>query len=99
MADPEVDHGLVLNSQGEVDIIRSPFFDPGFGAEATVKEYVDRILPHLAEFIDEQKFLEEWKITRRLPVSPPPATNLSTKVLGAIFLVVISFFIGLVFLR
>ncbi|PKU61991.1 hypothetical protein MA16_Dca026056 [Dendrobium catenatum] len=86
MANPEINHGFVFNSQGEIDVIQSPFFDLGFGFNNTVEEYVDRILLHLADVVDEQRPTKEWKITGRLPASPPPATFPTTKLLDSFFL-------------
>ncbi|KAL0909146.1 hypothetical protein M5K25_023678 [Dendrobium thyrsiflorum] len=74
MADPEVDHGFLYDSQGRVDILLSPFFDPNWEIEDTVDDYVDRILYQLTETIDEQRPAEQRKIVGR-PLAPSPPAN------------------------
>ncbi|PKU77951.1 hypothetical protein MA16_Dca011571 [Dendrobium catenatum] len=99
MADPEVDHGLAYNALEEIDILRSPFYEPDWEYDESVEDYVNRILYCLAETIDLQKPKTRWLIISHPSPPPPPVTSLSTKVLGAIFIVVISFLIWFVFLR
>ncbi|PKU86550.1 hypothetical protein MA16_Dca019996 [Dendrobium catenatum] len=95
MADPEVDHGFVFDEQGRTDILGSPFFDVFFGNDETVEGYIDRIFYQLTVSIKEHLQPGRWIIIGH----PPPTTSPSTKVLGAVFLVVISFFVWFVFLR
>ncbi|PKU80362.1 hypothetical protein MA16_Dca005893 [Dendrobium catenatum] len=54
MADLAVDHGLFYDINGDIHVLRSPFFDVGFGFDNTVEEYLDRILPTLVDAIDDQ---------------------------------------------
>ncbi|PKU62334.1 hypothetical protein MA16_Dca021915 [Dendrobium catenatum] len=96
MANPDVDHGFAYNAQGEIDILYSPFYEPDWEYDESVKRYINRILYCLAGTIDLQKPKTPWLISHP-PLPPPPATSPSTKVFGIIFLVVISFLIGLVF--
>ncbi|KAL0904011.1 hypothetical protein M5K25_026080 [Dendrobium thyrsiflorum] len=42
MANPELEHGFVYNDQGQVDLIKSPFFDVNLEINHTVEEYVSR---------------------------------------------------------
>ncbi|KAL0916413.1 hypothetical protein M5K25_013921 [Dendrobium thyrsiflorum] len=72
MADPEVDNGFMYDSQGRVDILLSPFFDPNGEIEDTVDDYVDRILFQLTETIDEQRPAGQWRIVGRPLASSPP---------------------------
>ncbi|PKU64537.1 hypothetical protein MA16_Dca022701 [Dendrobium catenatum] len=94
MADPEVDHGFVFDDQGRTDILGSPFFDVFLGNDKTVEGYIDRILYQLTLSIEEHLPPGRWII-----IGHPPPPPLSTKVLGAVFLVVISFFVWFIFLR
>ncbi|PKU68100.1 hypothetical protein MA16_Dca027757 [Dendrobium catenatum] len=98
MADPEVDHGFAYNDRGEIDIHLSPFYDPNWEYDETVERYVKRILYCLAKMIDLQKTKTPWLLVGRTTPSSV-ATSPSTKTFGAIFLVVIFFFIGLAFRR
>ncbi|PKU83398.1 hypothetical protein MA16_Dca016507 [Dendrobium catenatum] len=88
MADPEVDHGLAYNALGEIDILRSPFYEPDWEYDESVEDYVNRILYCLSKTIDLQKPKTPWLIIGHLPPPPPPATSPSTNVFSAIFLVV-----------
>ncbi|PKU70003.1 hypothetical protein MA16_Dca022134 [Dendrobium catenatum] len=72
MADPELDSGLVLDDEGYIHPIRSPFFDVGFGFDETVENYLNRILPTLIDIIDERFEDYEWTIESTPPVFPPP---------------------------
>ncbi|PKU72036.1 hypothetical protein MA16_Dca007400 [Dendrobium catenatum] len=90
MADPEVDHKFIYNSQEKVDIIQSPFFDPGFGSEGTVEEYMERILYSLTDVIEEQQTTGSWKIAGRPPVSPTPTNSLLIKIASILCLAVAS---------
>ncbi|PKU66064.1 hypothetical protein MA16_Dca017385 [Dendrobium catenatum] len=99
MADPVVDHGFAYNDRGEIDIFLSPFYDPDWEYNETVKRYVKRILYCLAETIDLQKPKMPWLLIGRSTPSSSVTTSPSTKTFGAIFLVVLSFFIGLAFHR
>ncbi|KAL0906515.1 hypothetical protein M5K25_025013 [Dendrobium thyrsiflorum] len=62
MADPELDHSFVYNDQGQVDILKSPFFDINLEIDRTVEEYVDRIVFSFAAAIDEQLSPIQWRI-------------------------------------
>ncbi|KAI0504705.1 hypothetical protein KFK09_015658 [Dendrobium nobile] len=90
MADPEVDHGFIYNSQEEIDIIQSPFFNLGFGSKGTVEEYVERILFTLADVNEEQQPTGSWKIAGRPPISPTPANSSLIKTTGILCLSVAS---------
>ncbi|KAL0915671.1 hypothetical protein M5K25_016106 [Dendrobium thyrsiflorum] len=74
MADPERDNGFVYNSQGQVDIIRSPFFDLNLEIDDTIDNYVDRILFTLTLAIEEHQVSGQWRIIGHPPTSAPPAT-------------------------
>ncbi|PKU86081.1 hypothetical protein MA16_Dca001912 [Dendrobium catenatum] len=78
MVDPERDHGFVPDYQGDIDVIRSPFFDVGFGFDHTVEDYLNRILPHLVDVLDEQLPTDEWTITGSPPTSPTSAPSPAT---------------------
>ncbi|KAL0913436.1 hypothetical protein M5K25_016897 [Dendrobium thyrsiflorum] len=60
MADPEVGHGFVYNANGQVDILKSPFFDFTLDVDQSVEEYVDRIIFQLVATIDEQISFKEY---------------------------------------
>ncbi|KAL0927783.1 hypothetical protein M5K25_001993 [Dendrobium thyrsiflorum] len=62
MADPEVDHGFIYNDKGQVDILKSPFFDFTPEIDQSVEEYVDRIIFQLAATIEEQISCVQWMI-------------------------------------
>ncbi|PKU83514.1 hypothetical protein MA16_Dca020667 [Dendrobium catenatum] len=99
MANPEIDHGFLFDEQGRTDILGSPFFDVFFGNDETVEGYIDRIIYQLTLSIEEHLPPGRWIIVGHPPPPPPPATVPSTKVLGAIFLVVTSLFVWFIFLR
>ncbi|KAL0903117.1 hypothetical protein M5K25_027471 [Dendrobium thyrsiflorum] len=61
MADPEQDHRFVYNDQGQIDIIKSPFFDVNPEVDQTVEDYVDRIIFSLAAAIEDQLSLVQWQ--------------------------------------
>ncbi|KAI0495192.1 hypothetical protein KFK09_025342 [Dendrobium nobile] len=90
MADPKVDHGFAYNSQGKIDILQSLFFDPDWEIEDTVDNYVDRILFHLVETIDEQRPSGQLQIVGHSPASPP-FTFPWIKTVGVLSLLVASF--------
>ncbi|PKU72017.1 hypothetical protein MA16_Dca007381 [Dendrobium catenatum] len=82
MTDPEVDHGFILDAHGGIHIVRSPFFDFGFGFDDTVEDYLNRILPHLVDILDDQFLDYEWTINGHPLVSPTPASSPATSPLG-----------------
>ncbi|KAI0512409.1 hypothetical protein KFK09_008548 [Dendrobium nobile] len=102
MADPELEWGLVFDAQGNLDVLRSPFFDAGFESdEDTVGDYLDRILPSLIKVIDRQRPDYEWTIDGRPPVPPPHPTpsSLSLRISGAVYLGVVSSLVWFFFSR
>ncbi|PKU71438.1 hypothetical protein MA16_Dca004280 [Dendrobium catenatum] len=99
MADPEVDHGFANNSQGQIDILQSPFFDPDWEFEDSVESYVDRILYHLAEMIDKQRPTGHWQIVSRPSTSSPPVTSPANNTLRVTRLMVASLGLLLTFLH
>ncbi|PKU80328.1 Acetolactate synthase small subunit 2, chloroplastic [Dendrobium catenatum] len=60
--DPELDHGFVYDDQGQVDILKSLFFDLNLDIDQTVEVYVERITFTLADAIDEQLYSIQWQI-------------------------------------
>ncbi|KAL0908171.1 hypothetical protein M5K25_022645 [Dendrobium thyrsiflorum] len=86
MADPEVDHGFVEDSQGRTDILRSPFFNLRLDHDQSMEDYVDRILYQLTLSIEEHIRLGCWQIVGRPPTPPMPATSPTTKIFGSFFL-------------
>ncbi|KAI0501660.1 hypothetical protein KFK09_016605 [Dendrobium nobile] len=90
MAYPKVDHGFVFNSQGDIDVVYSSFFDVGFGFDDTVEGYLNRILPHLVDILDEQLPADEWIINGRPPSSPDSTSSSAASPLGITFLIVAS---------
>ncbi|PKU80157.1 hypothetical protein MA16_Dca021332 [Dendrobium catenatum] len=99
MADPEIDLGFVFDEEGRTDILGSPYFDVFFGNDETVEGYINRILYQLTLAIEEHLPPSRWIIVGHPPPSSPSATAPSTKVFGAVFLLVISFFVWFIFLR
>ncbi|PKU59051.1 hypothetical protein MA16_Dca024849 [Dendrobium catenatum] len=81
MADPEVDHGLVLNSQGDIDV--------GFNFDDTVEDYLNRIVPHLVDILDGQLSDYEWMINGHPSASPTPASSPANSPLGITCVIVI----------
>ncbi|PKU68476.1 hypothetical protein MA16_Dca016834 [Dendrobium catenatum] len=69
MIDPEIDHGFAYNFQGEIDIIRSPFYELDWEYDDSVEDYVNRILYCLAETIELQQPKVPWCLIGR---STPP---------------------------
>ncbi|PKU64188.1 hypothetical protein MA16_Dca005111 [Dendrobium catenatum] len=63
MSDPNLDSGFVYNDQGNVDILRSTFFDVNLEIDNSVEEYLDCIIFTLSEAIEEQLANIQWKIT------------------------------------
>ncbi|KAL0907030.1 hypothetical protein M5K25_025568 [Dendrobium thyrsiflorum] len=61
MADPELDHGFVYNDQGQVDTLKSLFFDINLEIDSTVEDYVDMIVFSLAAAIDQQLSPIQWQ--------------------------------------
>ncbi|PKU79687.1 hypothetical protein MA16_Dca010915 [Dendrobium catenatum] len=99
MAAPEFEWGLVFNADGSINILKSPCFDVGFEDDATVEEYLDRVIPILVSIIDRRFSIYDWSLVSH-PLHPSPlATSPPTKFFGAIFVVVISLIIWLFFLR
>ncbi|PKU64013.1 hypothetical protein MA16_Dca012599 [Dendrobium catenatum] len=90
MADPERDYDISYDHQVDIDVIRSPFFDVGFGSDHTVEDYLNRILPHLVDILDEQLLADEWIINGRTPSSPNPASSPAARLLGITCLIVAS---------
>ncbi|PKU66037.1 hypothetical protein MA16_Dca009113 [Dendrobium catenatum] len=99
MADPEADHGFAYNSQGQIDILQSPFFDPDWEFKDFVEDYIDRILIHLAETIDEQRPSGQWQLVRRPHAPPSLATLLWIKIVSVVTIFVASFGLMKIFLR
>ncbi|PKU80784.1 hypothetical protein MA16_Dca014622 [Dendrobium catenatum] len=89
MADPEVNHDLAYNAQGEINILRSPFYEPDWEYDDLVESYVNRIIYCLAETIEILQPRAPWLLIVRAPLSPPPVTAPLTKVFDAIFLVLL----------
>ncbi|PKU67774.1 hypothetical protein MA16_Dca016943 [Dendrobium catenatum] len=75
MADPEIDHDFDYNSQGEIDILRSHFYETEWGYDDSIEDYVNRILFCLAETIELQQPRVTWHLIRRS--TPPPPTTFS----------------------
>ncbi|PKU87541.1 hypothetical protein MA16_Dca018072 [Dendrobium catenatum] len=90
MADPERDHGFANDFQGDIDVVRSPFFDVGFGFDHTVEDYLNRILPTLVDVNDEQLPADDWIINGCPPSSPNPASSPATSPLGITCVIVAS---------
>ncbi|KAL0903660.1 hypothetical protein M5K25_028053 [Dendrobium thyrsiflorum] len=88
MADSEVDHGFVEDSQGRTDILRLPFFDLRLDHDQSVEDYVDRILYQLTLLIEEHIHSGRWQIVGRPPTPPTSATSPTTKIICFFFLVV-----------
>ncbi|PKU80156.1 hypothetical protein MA16_Dca021331 [Dendrobium catenatum] len=103
MVDPELEGGLVFDIYGNIHVLRSPFFDVGFDHDDdTVGDYLDRILPTLAHVIDGQLSDYDWTINGRpsaSPPPPPPPPSPSLRIVGAVYLGVISFLVWFFFLR
>ncbi|PKU59956.1 hypothetical protein MA16_Dca028771 [Dendrobium catenatum] len=75
MADPELEWGLVFDVDGNLNILRSSFFDVGFEDDATVGDYLDRVVPTLASVIDRQLPNYNWSLdSQPFPPSSPPST-------------------------
>ncbi|KAL0917233.1 hypothetical protein M5K25_012282 [Dendrobium thyrsiflorum] len=72
MVDPELDHRFVFNSQGRIDVLRSPFFDVNLEIDHTVEEYIDRIFFSSTTAIDEYHIPIQWQILRRPPIPSFP---------------------------
>ncbi|PKU88095.1 hypothetical protein MA16_Dca020066 [Dendrobium catenatum] len=62
MANPDLDSGFVYNEQGNVNILRSTFFDVNSEVDNSVEEYLDRIISTLSEAIEEQLANVQWQI-------------------------------------
>ncbi|KAL0920161.1 hypothetical protein M5K25_009278 [Dendrobium thyrsiflorum] len=84
MADPEVDHGFVYNAKGQVDILKSPFFNFTPNVDHSIEEYMDRIIFQLATTIDEQISTFQWTIISKVKKAPDgnslPSVKSSTKI-------------------
>ncbi|PKU66517.1 hypothetical protein MA16_Dca006845 [Dendrobium catenatum] len=99
MADPEFEWGIVFNTDGSINILKSPCFDVGFEDDATVEKYLDRVVPILVSIIDQRFSRYDWSLVSH-PLHPSlPATSPPTKFFGANFVVVISLIIWLFFLH
>ncbi|PKU68004.1 hypothetical protein MA16_Dca024928 [Dendrobium catenatum] len=100
MADPELEWGLVFHADGSIDILRSPCFDVGFEDDATIEEYLERVVPILASIFDRQFRDYTWTIIGRHPPPPPPAnTSPVTKSFVSSSIVVLSIFAWFFLLR
>ncbi|KAL0913747.1 hypothetical protein M5K25_017230 [Dendrobium thyrsiflorum] len=99
MADPEIDHGFVEDSQGRTDILRSPFFDIRLGYDQSAEDYVGRILYRLSLSIEEQIRPGRWQIIGHPSTSPPPAISLANKALRITCLTVASLGLLITLLR
>ncbi|KAI0519182.1 hypothetical protein KFK09_006625 [Dendrobium nobile] len=102
MADPELEWGLVFDAQGNLDVLRSPFFDAGFESdEDTVGDYLERILPSLIKVIDRQRPEYNWSIDGRssTPLPNPAPSSPSLRIYGTVFLGVVSSLVWLFFLQ
>ncbi|KAL0914092.1 hypothetical protein M5K25_017596 [Dendrobium thyrsiflorum] len=91
MVDPEVDHEFAYDSQGQIDILRLPFFDPHWEFVDSVEDYVDCILYHLAEIIDLQRPSGQLAIIRRSSPPPSPTTLPWIKTIDVVTFFVASF--------
>ncbi|KAL0915441.1 hypothetical protein M5K25_015859 [Dendrobium thyrsiflorum] len=91
MVDPEIGHGFVYNSQGQVDILRSPFFDLNLEVDDTVNNYVDCIIFTLVPSIEEHLPSGQWRISGHPPTSSSPATFPLGKAVGVLLLSMASF--------
>ncbi|PKU88028.1 pre-mRNA-splicing factor ATP-dependent RNA helicase DHX16 [Dendrobium catenatum] len=91
MADPELEWGLVFDVDGNLNILRSPFFDVGFEDDTTFGEYLDRVVPTLASIIDRQLPNYDWSIdSQPFPPSSPPSTFPCLKAVGVATVLVAS---------
>ncbi|PKU72197.1 hypothetical protein MA16_Dca006790 [Dendrobium catenatum] len=91
MADPEFEWGLVFNADGNLNILRSPFFEVGFEDDATVGDYLDRVVPTLASIIDRQRPNYDWSInSRSFLLSSPLSTFPWFKAVGVATVLVAS---------
>ncbi|KAI0496634.1 hypothetical protein KFK09_022955 [Dendrobium nobile] len=99
MTDPEVDHGLTYNAQGEIDILLSPFYELDCEYDDSMESYVNRILHCLVETIELQQPRVAWLLIGQSTTSSPPATCPTNKTLRATYLVVASLGLLLPFLR
>ncbi|PKU70522.1 hypothetical protein MA16_Dca008639 [Dendrobium catenatum] len=90
MADLKHDHGFAYDFQGDIDVVCSPFFNVGFGFDHTVEDYLNWILPHLMDILDEQLPADEWIINGRPPSSPNPTSSPATSPLGITCVIVAS---------
>ncbi|PKU77751.1 hypothetical protein MA16_Dca005583 [Dendrobium catenatum] len=91
MADPEFEWGLVFNADRNLNILRSPFFDVGFEDDATVGDYLDRVVPTLASVIDRQRPSYDWSIdSRAFTPSSSPSTSPWIKAIGVATILVAS---------
>ncbi|XP_028551557.1 uncharacterized protein LOC110097696 [Dendrobium catenatum] len=62
MADPEFEWGLIFNADGSINILRSPCFDVGFEDDATVEEYLERVVQILVSIIGRRFSSYDWSI-------------------------------------
>ncbi|PKU72266.1 hypothetical protein MA16_Dca006266 [Dendrobium catenatum] len=100
MADSEFEWGLVFNADGSINILRSPCFDVGFEDDATVEEYLERVVPILVSIIDRQFQDYAWMIIgRHPPPLPPAATSPVMKSFVSFSVVVLSIFVWFFLLR
>ncbi|KAL0916310.1 hypothetical protein M5K25_013811 [Dendrobium thyrsiflorum] len=85
MADPDLDHGFLFDSQGRVDVLRSPFFDINLEIDNTVEEYLEKIFFSLTTAINEYYNHVQWQILHRPPNTSSPANfSLGSKMGGEI---------------
>ncbi|KAL0905696.1 hypothetical protein M5K25_024136 [Dendrobium thyrsiflorum] len=99
MGDPDVEHGLLYDDQGRVDILGSPFFDVEFGNDRTADEYVDRIIYQLSLAIEDRLPPGRWYIVSAPPTSPNPASSPAATTLWATCLLVASLSVLAIFFR
>ncbi|KAI0507427.1 hypothetical protein KFK09_013552 [Dendrobium nobile] len=91
MEDPELEWGLVFDADGSLNILRSPFFDVGFEDDATVGDYLDRVVPTLASVIDRQLPNYDWSLdSQPFPPSSPSSTFPWFKAVGVATVLVAS---------
>ncbi|PKU74975.1 hypothetical protein MA16_Dca020185 [Dendrobium catenatum] len=98
MADPELEWGLVFHADGSIDILRSPCFDVGFEDNATIEEYLERVVPILASIFDRQFHGYTWTIIGRHPPPPSPVNTFPATKSFVAFIVVVLFILVWFFL-
>jgi len=51
MADPEVDHGMIMDEDSFLNL-NSPYLDFGWDGNSSVNDYINRIAPEIADEIE-----------------------------------------------